>query len=84
METNQIIGFVSLGLVLCAGFIHVRRVWKGEIIINPVSWFIWFVVSFSILLSYRSMDTNYELYVVIGNVIFPGVNFFLSFRRKDN
>lgn len=28
------------------------------------------------------MDTKHELYVAIGNVIFPGMNFLLSFRQK--
>lgn len=76
------IGYLSLVLVLVAGFLHVRRVWQGLIIINPISWFIWFTVSFAILLSYGSMNTKHEYYVAIGNVIFPGVNFFLSFRQK--
>jgi len=82
MESSLIIGYISLALVLIAGGFHVRRVWQGEITISPVSWFIWFAVSFAILLSYNSMDTKHELYVAIGNVIFPGMNFALSFRQK--
>lgn len=76
------VGYVSLVLVLCAGVVHVRRVWQGEIVINPISWFIWFAVSFAILLSYGSMNTKHEYYVAVGNVIFPGINFLLSFRQK--
>lgn len=77
-----IVGYVSLAFVLLAGLLHVRRVWQGMIVISPVSWFIWFAVSFAILLSYGSMNTKHEYYVAIGNVLFPGLNFFLSFRQK--
>ena len=82
MELSLIVGYISFVLVLVAGLFHVRRVWEGVITISPVSWFIWFAVSFAILLSYNSMDTKHEIYVAIGNVIFPGMNFILSFRQK--
>jgi hypothetical protein len=79
---SLVLGYISLLLVLIAGIFHVRRVWQGIIVISPVSWFIWFAVSFAILLSYGSMNTKHEYYVAIGNVLFPGINFFLSFRQK--
>jgi len=78
----SIIGYTSLVLILIATVLHVRRVWSGEIVIHPISWAIWFLVSFAILLSYNSMETKYELYAAIGNVIYPGSNFLLSFRQK--
>lgn len=80
--SSLFVGYFALFLVLMAGFLHARRVWQGAIVVSPVSWAIWFGVSFAILLSYSSMNTTHERYVAIGNVIFPGVNFFLSFRQK--
>lgn len=75
-------GYLSLALVLFAGFLHGRRVWSGIIKIHPISWSIWSLTGIALLLSYDTMNTKHEFYVTIGNAIFPIVNLFISMRHK--
>lgn len=82
MDKNLIIGYSSLVLVLFAGFLHGRRVWSGIIKIHPISWSIWSLTGIALLLSYKTMNTQHEFYVTIGNAIFPIVNLFISMRHK--
>jgi hypothetical protein len=76
------IGYFSLILVLFAGLIHAKRVWSGVIRVHPVSMIIWSLTGIALLVSYKTMNTNYEFYVTIGNTIFPVVNLFISMRYK--
>lgn len=82
MENGLLIGYISLALILFAGFLHGRRVWSGDIKIHPISWSIWSLTGIALLLSYDTMNTKHEFYVTIGNAIFPIVNLFLSMRHK--
>lgn len=83
MNIQLLFGWVSLVLILLAGFMHCRRVAQGVIVVNPISWFVWFGVSFAILISYISIGSTYNTLAAIGNVIFPGINFFFAIRQKE-
>lgn len=75
-------GVLSLLLILTSGAFHCTRVWQGKIIVNPMSWLVWFGVSFAILISYKSVGATHNFLPAIGNVIFPGINFILSLKQK--
>lgn len=83
MSYQEMVGVLSLLLILTAGTFHCVRVYQGIIVVNPISWFIWFGISFAILISYISIGATYNMYAAIGNVLFPGVNFFFSLRQKE-
>lgn len=82
MNIQFTMGILSLLLILTSGAFHCTRVWQGKIQVNPMSWLVWFGVSFAILISYKSVGATYNYYSAIGNVIFPGINFILSLKQK--
>lgn len=82
MDKNLIIPTISLCLLFIASVLHARRVWSGVIKIHPISWTIWSITSIALMVSYDTMNTNYEFYVTVGNAIFPIVNLFISMRHK--
>lgn len=76
--SKELIGEVSGILVFLSIFPYAYRVWKKDIIPNPITWFIWSVGGVALLLTYKGVGADKNVWPAIAGAFNPVLVFFIA------
>lgn len=80
---KELIGVISGALVACSIIPYACRTYQGKICPQVASWFLWSIVGFTLLLTYKNSGAEANVWPAVFGFINPLIITFLAIRAKE-
>jgi len=80
---TETVGLLSGALVAFAGFPYGVRVWQRKITAHPVTWALWSVVGFALLVTYHDAGATTNVWPAVFSFVNPMLIAVLAVVRRD-